>query len=276
MGLRINTNVAAIRAQNSLSKTNNELSKSFEKLSSGNRISSAADDAAGLSISENLKSQIRSTNQAGRNAQDGISFVQVAEGSLSEVGNILIRMRELSIQAASDTIGDRERGFIDKEHQALKQEVTRIAQSTQFNGINLLNGEGKSELEFQVGTSNTVNDRIVLQTQQFNSTADSLGIDGISSQTVDGARESLEVIDNAIVKVSGQRAELGAAQNKLQIATNTLAVSSENLSSARSRIADTDIAEEMSQMTKKNILQSAGISVLAQANSSQASALKLI
>lgn len=277
MGLRISTNLASMGAQRVLSRTTEEVNKSFQRLASGNRIVSAGDDAAGLSISENLHAQIRSLKQAERNAQDGISLVQVAEGGMSEIGNILVRLRELSIQAASDTIGDRERGFIDKEYQSLKAEVDRIANVTNFNGTPLLNGEAeKSNLEFQVGARNSEADRINFDVAEYAVTADALGISGVRAESIDSARDSIESLDEAIGRVTGARAGLGAMQNKLQSTTNTIAISKENLSQARSRIADTDIAEEMTNLTQRNILQSAGVSVLSQANSAPQQALKLL
>lgn len=276
MGIRINTNIAALRAQNTLTKNKAEQSKSLSRLSSGNRITNAGEDSAGLAIAENLKSQIRSNRQAERNAMDGVSFVQVAEGALNETAALLIRMRELSIQAASDTISDRERQFVDRETQSLKAEITRIASTTEFNGINLLSGEGKSQLEFHVGRNNGEHDRIVFDTNKFTATADALGVDGVSTSTTGKARDSLDAIDNGLAKISGQRAELGGYQNRLQVAASTLSVSSENLSNARSRIADTDVAEEVTKLTQSNILEAATISVMAQANSSPHAALKLL
>ncbi len=277
MGLRIGTNIAAMSAQRNLSNSTVEQQKTFNRLSSGNRITSAGDDAAGLSISENLKAQIRSLKQAERNANDGISFVQVAEGGLSEVGNILVRLRELSIQAASDTIGDRERGFIDKEYKSLKQEVDRIANSTNFNGTPLLNGQSKKDnLEIQVGSRNNEADRINFNVGEYDVRTDKIGIDGISAKSIDDARDSIDKIDEAIAKVTGSRAGLGAMQNKLQSTTNTIAITKENLSSARSRIADADIAEEATALSQKQILQQAGVAVLAQANASPQLALKLL
>jgi flagellin len=276
MGLRIGTNIASMAAQRNLTKNSTEDQKIYSRLASGNRITSAGDDAAGLSISENLKAQVRSLKQAERNANDGISFVQVAEGGLSEVGNILTRLRELSIQASSDTIGDKERGFIDKEYQSLKQEVDRIANVTNFNGTALLNGSAKSVLEIQVGARNNEADRINFSTADYDVRTDKLGISGISSQSIGSARESIDKLDEAISRVSGARAGLGAMQNKLQSTTNTLGITTENLSTARSRIADADIAEETTALSQKQILQQAGVAVLAQANSSPQLALKLL
>jgi flagellin len=277
MGLRIGTNIASMAAQRNLSKTSEETKKISNRLSSGNRITSAGDDAAGLAISTNLTAQVRSLKQAERNANDGISFVQVAEGGLSEVGNILTRLRELSIQAASDTIGDRERGFIDKEYQSLKGEVDRIANTTNFNGTPLLNGQSnKGTLEIQVGARNNEADRINFNVADYDTRADQLGIAGISSKSVDSARESIDMLDEALSRVTGARAGLGAMQNKLQSTTNTLSIATENLANARSRIADTDVAEESGKMAQQQILSQAGVAVLAQANSQPSLALKLL
>lgn len=277
MGLRIGTNIASMAAQRNMAKSNVELGKTFNKLASGSRITSAGDDAAGLSISENLRAQIRSLKQAERNANDGISFVQVAEGGLSEVGNILVRLRELSIQSASDTIGDRERSFIEKEYQSLKQEIDRISEVTNFNGTPLLNGQAdKGELEFQVGSRNNENDRIKFAVKDYDVKTDSLGISSISALNINDARESLDKIDEALARVTGARAGLGAMQNKLQSTVNNLGVATENLAQARSRIADADIAEEATALTQRQILQNAGVSVLAQANSVPQTALKLL
>ena len=277
MGLRIGTNMASMAAQHSLSKTNEGVEKSFQRLASGNRITSAGDDAAGLSISENLHAQIRSLRQAERNTNDGVSLVQVAEGGLAETGNILTRLRELSLQASSDTIGDRERGFIDKEYQSLKSEVDRISNVTNFNGTPLLNGQApKENLEIQVGSRNNEADRIQFKVSDYNISTSTLGIGDIEAKSIESARESIDKLDEAIATVSGARAGLGAMQNKLASTVNTIGIEKENLTEARSRIADTDIAEETSQMAQKQILQHAGASVLSQANSAAQLALKLL
>jgi flagellin len=276
MGFRINTNVASLQAQTSLSKVNKESNESFAKLSSGQRISKASDDAAGLAISEKLKSQIRSTQQANRNANDGISMVQVAEGGLNETSSILVRMRELSIQAASDTVGDVERGMSNLEYQQLKQEMDRISQVTQYNGTNLLDGSGDKK-EFQIGTgADEFKDRIGFDPGTLNSGISSMGVDGVDVSTKEGAQESLSSLDGAIEKISGQRAELGALQNRLVSTSNNLQVSAENMSAANSRIRDVDYAEETAKQARNQILTAAGTSVLAQANMSGQSALKLI
>jgi flagellin len=269
--------MAAMSANRALSRTADNQAKTYERLSSGQRITSAGDDAAGLSISENLRGQIRSLGQAERNANDGISFAQVAEGGLSEIGNIMIRLRELAVQAGSDTVGDKERSYINQEGQSLLQEVDRIASVTSFNGTPLLNGQAsKGELSFQVGIRNDETDRIKFNTTENDVRASSLGVEGISYESIEGAREAIDKVDEGMSRVLGARARLGATQNKLHSTVNNLAVAKENFSQARSRIADTDVAQETSELVRGNILQSAGVSVLAQANSAPMAALKLL
>lgn len=276
MGLRIATNVQSLIAQRQLGVSGSQQKENLEHLSSGSRINKAADDAAGLAISEKMRAQIRSLNQASRNAQDGISVVQVAEGGMNEIQNILVRFRELSIQAASDTVGEKERGFIDKEVQQLKQEVDRIASSTEFNGSKLLNGEGES-LDIQVGMMNhPQNDRYSFDVQKLNVSADKLGVSGVSTATKDEARANLEVVDKAITALTENRADLGALQNRLQSTINNIGIYVENMSTAKSRIKDADFASETSDLTKNNILAQAGISVLSQANQNNLMALKLM
>ncbi len=276
MGLRINTNVQALAAQRNLSVANGRQQSSLEKMSSGTRIAKAADDSAGLAIAEKMKADIRSLRQDSRNANDGISLVQVAEGGMNEVGNILTRFRELSIQAASDTIGDKERGFINKEVTQLRAEVDRIAQTTEFNGHKLLAGHG-DKIEVQVGLNNSPeNDRFVFDTQKMNIGLDSLGLSGINTTTKEAAQGNLEKIDRAITGLSENRSEIGALQNRLASSVQNLATYEENLSAAKSRIYDVDMAQESSEMTKNNILSQAGTAVLAQANNNAQGALKLL
>jgi flagellin len=276
MGLRIATNITALNAQRQMAITRLNLDKTLEKLASGSRINHAGDDAAGLAISENLRAQIRGMRQAKRNALDGVSLIQVSEGGLNEISNILIRLRELGIQAASDTIGDTERQFIDREYQSLKQEIDRIANVTQFNGTPLLNGKA-GIFEIQVGThNNPILDRVVYNGERADSSLDALKLGGESVATKQGAQLSLSVVDDALVRVNSIRADLGAMQNRLQSTINNLAIADENLSAANSRIRDADIAEEVSEMTKQNILMQSGISVLGQANSTNAATLKLL
>ena len=276
MGLRINTNTQSLQAQNSLNKNVKKKNQALQKLASGSRINKASDDAAGLAISEKLKANIRGARQASRNAGDGISMVQTAEGGMQEVSNILTRLRELSVQAASDTVGEKERQFTDLEFQQLTKEVDRIANSTNFNGIDLINGEGKS-VEIQVGSGNDAqNDRISYDTQSTSVRTEDLGIESLSVKTQEQAQENLDKIDQAMEKVNGNRATLGALQNRLESTERNLGTSIENMSAAKSRIRDTDVAQTSSELTKANILTNASTSVLAQANSSKNSALKLI
>ncbi len=276
MGLRIATNTTALNAQRMMAKNRMALDKSLERLSSGSRINHAGDDAAGLAISENLKAQIRGLTQAKRNSQDGISLIQVSEGALNEVSNILIRLRELSIQAASDTIGDVERQFADREFQSLKQEIDRIANVTNYNGTPLLNGKA-GIFEIQVGVNNNpILDRIVYNGDRADASLDALKLGGESIATKQGAQLSLSTIDDAIIRINSIRADLGAMQNRLQSTINNLAIYQENMASANSRIRDADIAQETSELTKQNILFQAGISVLSQANQTNESAIRLL
>ncbi len=276
MGLRISTNLASLNAQRTLSGSTREIQKSFGQLSSGSRITKAADDAAGLSISENLKSQIRGYQQAGRNAQDGISMVQTAEGGLAEISNIMTRFRELGVQAASDSVGDEERGFINKEVQQLKDEAQRIAKSTRFGKTQLLDGSG-GRFDFQVDINNDdFNDRIGFDSGEQNATTANLGVDGLDYSSREGARAALDILDKAQTQVNGYRANLGAIQNRLVSTTENIGVAVENLSAANSRIRDTDIAAASADLAKNQILQQASTSVLAQANQSQNAALKLV
>lgn len=275
MGLRISTNTPVPVAQRNLENNSQESARAIARISSGNRITSAGDDAAGLAISENLAAQTRSLQQAQRNANDGVSFVQTAEGGLNEVSNLLIRLRELSVQAASDTIGDEERGFIDKEFAGLKSEITRISQSTSFNGRPLLDGSGGT-LSFQVGAGAGEQNRIEYRASETNASASSLGIGGAGVSSRGDALSSLSDVDEALNKVNSYRSDLGAIQNRLQAASNTLGSNVENYSEARSRIADADLAVESSRLTQASLRQSAGAAVLAQANQLSASALKLL
>lgn len=276
MGLRVTTNIASISAQRTMASSQREIQKSFGQLSSGSRITKAADDAAGLSISETLKSTIRGYTQAQRNANDGISMVQVSEGGLAEISNILTRMRELGVQAASDTVGDVERGFVDKEVQQLKSEMQRIAMTTRWGSQNLLDGSGE-EYGFQVDINNDdFNDRISFDASQQDATVSNLGVDGFDFSTKDGAREALEQLETSQRQVNGYRANLGAIQNRLISTTENLGVSIENFAAANSRIRDTDVAQSSAELARNNILLQANVGVLAQANQQAGSALRLI
>ncbi|NCN40780.1 flagellin FliC [bacterium] len=276
MGLRINTNTASLNAQRNLMGTKLGLDKSLERLSSGYRINRAGDDAAGLAISEQLRAQIRGLKQAQRNAQDGVSLVQVAEGSLNEISSILIRLRELSVQAASDTIGPVERQFLNVEYDQLVSEIDRIADGTEFNGTQLLSGTG-SILDFQVGTRNDPNiDRLSFDASKADANSAALGVNLTTVADKASAQNSLSALDTAIVSVSAMRADFGAIQNRLQSTISNMAVSVENMSAANSRIRDVDVAEETAELTKNNILLQAGTSVLAQANQTSQVALNLL
>lgn len=276
MGLRVSTNVVSVNAQNSLGKSQRAIEKSFAQISSGSRITKSSDDAAGLSISEQMKSQIRSTRQANRNANDGISLLQVAEGGLNETSNIITRLRELAIQSSSDTISDQERGMLDKEVQQLTQEVERISQSVKFGNTNLLNGTSET-FDFQVGTgSDDFADRLQFNPQNLNSTAANLGVEGLDFTTKESSRSSLETLDSAQVMVNGFRSEIGAVQNRMFSTISNLQSSEENLSAANSRIRDADLAHSTAELATNNILLNASTSVLSQANQQPGLALKLI
>jgi flagellin len=280
MGLRINTNIASLNAQRNLSNSQVELQRSLDRLSSGLRITRAGDDAAGLAISESLRAQVRGLAQAQRNANDGISVLQTAEGALNEISSILIRLRELAVQSASTAgISNNERSFLSNEFSALQSEITRISNATQFGGRKLLDGSlsGSQGLTFQVGIFNDSSvDRFSLSIG--NSTASGLSITATqaSVSTAVAAQNALAVIDTALTSVSTIRGNLGAAGNRLQSTINNLAVSIENISAANSRIRDVDVAAETAALTRAQVLQQAGIAVLAQANVSAQVALTLL
>jgi len=278
MGLRIATNVSSITSQRHLRNTRRALDKSLERLSSGYRINRSGDDAAGLAISEKLRAKVRGLIQAERNANDGVSLIQVAEGALNEVQNILVRLRELGVQAASDTIGDQERRFLNEEYQSLKEELDRIANSTEFNGTFLLDGTGGT-LDFQVNTGgmNLLGvDRISFDAFKLDVNLDKLGLEELNIANKYNAQRSLGMLDTSIQDVSSIRGELGALENRLTSTINNLGVSVENLTAARSRIKDVDVASETAEMTQRNILMQAGVSVLAQANNVPRMALSLL
>jgi flagellin len=306
MGLRIQTNVQALNAQRNLVNSTESNNQSMEKLASGYRINKAADDAAGLAISEKLKADIRGLNMAKRNASDGVSLVQTAEGGLSEVGNILARLRELAVQSSSDTIGNVERGFLNKEYSALKDEIDRITNATEYNGTRLLVGNQESldsslvnrsnafPLEIQVGKDHfgSVDDKgqanpvnvIRIDLQNLNTNTDSNGLNlgkstddsGTRVDSKEGAQQSLGALDAAIQKVAEYRSFLGAIQSRLGSTISNLSVQTENFAAANSRIRDTDFADETAKLTQSNILKQAGVAVLSQANQSPQAALRLL
>jgi len=276
MGMRVTTNMAAINAQRNLIGSQRQIQNSMSQLSSGSRINKAADDAAGLAISEGLKAHIRSGAQAQRNANDGISMVQTAEGGLNEIGNIIVRLRELGIQAASDTVGETERGFLDKEVQQLKSEVQRIASVTTWGTTKLLDGSSES-FDYQIGIfNNAEEDRISFNAAENVATLDALGLTDIDYTSKEGAQVGLESLDMAQTHVNGVRSSLGALQNRLTSTVDNLGVAQENMSAANSRIRDTDVAMASSEMTRNNILLQAGTSTLAQANQVNQLAMKLL
>ena len=283
MGMQINTNTMANNAYRNLNAMQDTLSKSMEKLSSGLRINRAADDAAGLAISEGLKSQVSGSAVAARNAQDGISVIQTTEGALTEVHSILQRMRDLAVQGSNDTNNVASRTAIKGEGDSLGKELDRITQSTNFNGIDLLKGAGGNAgaaLNIQVGTGGTANDTIAVTLGDVPTAVGTLAgaasSAGFLVDTSTNAQTTIGTIDAAITAVSTQRADLGATQNRLEHATKTLNVSGENLSAAASRITDTDMAQEMVKYTKANVMSQAGTAMLAQANQSGQGVLSLL
>jgi flagellin len=274
MGLRVNTNVASINAQRNLGAVTDRLSSNYRRLSTGLRISSASDDAAGLAISERLRSQVRSLDQAKRNANDGISLVQTAEGALNEVSSILTRLRELAIQSSNGSVSNQDKETLDEEFQSLVSEVNRIGRSTEFNGIKLLDGSS-STVSFQVGFGTTSGiDTLSVSLSAALSTT--LSLNSLDIGSGGATTTAISNIDAAINTISSLRGSLGAVQNRLGSTINNLAVQVENLSAAESRIRDVDVAYETAQLTRNNILQQASISVLSQANSQPQSALSLL
>jgi flagellin len=283
MALRINYNLAASVAQRSLGASQDNYARQAEKLATGLRINKAGDDAAGMAVSERLKNQVRGLNQAARNAQDGISLIQTAEGAMSEAHTILARMRELAIQASNDTVTANDRINLQVEFSSLYSEIDRIATSTQFNGTAVLSGASGNNLSLQIGANkNSGGDNAVTlnisSTSGFQPTRLDANFTGagasITSQAL--ASGTITVLDNAVNAVSSARASLGALQARLESAGRSIAVASENAAAANSRIADADIAESMSELVRAQILQQAGISVLAQANQAPSLVLQLL
>jgi flagellin len=273
MGLRINTNISSINAQRNLTQSTEALSRSLERLSSGLRITRASDDAAGLAISERLRAEVRAYEQASRNALDGISLLQVAEGALNEVSGILVRLRELAIQSANGTLGAAERTTVNQEAQDLVAEIDRVAAVTSFNGTLLLDGSAPT-VDFQVGSGSTAND--VISVTGVDATATGLGVNAIDLSTQAGASAANGVIQTAIDNLTGLRGGFGTAQNRLESTIRSIAVAVENTAAAESRIRDVDVASETAKLTRAQVLQQAGISVLAQANVSAQNALALL
>jgi flagellin len=274
MGLRVNSNIASLNAQRSLSQTTDRLQANYRRLSTGLRISTASDDAAGLAISERFRGQIRSTGQAIRNAQDGISLTQTGEGALNEVSSILIRMRELAIQASNGTVSAADRSTLNEEFGDLIDEIDRIAKSTTFNGVSLLDGTG-STITFQVGVGTAAGiDTIQLSTSD--TLASTLGLSSLDIGSTGTPTIAIAALDLAVNSVSRVRGQFGAAQNRLTTTIANLQIQSENLSAAESRIRDVDVAVETASLTRNSILQQAAISILSQANTQPQAALQLL
>lgn len=274
MGLRVTTNMASIAAQRSLAKQSKKQEHASQALASGSRIVSAADDAAGLAIAEGMKSELRATGQARSNAFNAISAVQVGEGGLSEMTNLITRLRELGVQSASDTIGDKERGYLQLEAKSLSEEIDRISKTTKFGDKNLLDGTNPV-FDFHVG-STASKENIITYKVDGNTTASELNLDSVDVSSKDGARELLGHTDKALETISRMRAGFGAVQSRLESTVNGLDVKTENLSAAKSRIMDADIAKESSDLASATMLQNASISVLQQANQQPYAAMKLL
>jgi len=277
MGLRIKTNIASVAVQKQLRNIDSKTNDSYEKLASGKRITKSADDAAGLGIAKKQEAEVRGYRMAERNANSGISMIQVAEGGLDESSNILTRMRELSIQSASDTVGETERGYLDLEYGQLLQEVDRISKTTTFSGAELLTGENENgTMDFHVGAYAGEDNKISFDADQTDATIAGLGIDGTNITSKDDATSNLAKIDEAITKVAGFRANFGSVQSRLQSTISNLGTMTVNTEAARSQIEDVDIAEETAKLASNNVIKSAATSVLAQANSIPNSSLRLI
>jgi flagellin len=275
MGLRVNTNVMSLNAQRELFNVTDRLAGNFRRLSSGLRISTGADDAAGLGISERMRAQIRSYEQASRNAQDGVSLVQTAEGALNEVNANLVRMRELSIQAANGTLNTGDRAAVDNEFQLLIEEIDRIAETTDFNGLSLLNDTtGTVTIQIQVGTES--GETVTVSLVDMTDAGLGLTAANFDLTTVTNASNALDLIDAAIDSVTNARSDLGASQNRLQSSLRSTQIASENLSASESRIRDVDVAQETADLTRNSILQQAATAVLAQANAQPQIALSLL
>lgn len=274
LNVRILSQAATLATQRVMQQNQNKMEIAMKQLASGNRFANSSVDAAGQAISENIKAQARGLDAATSNAENATSLVQHAEGALNEQNNILIRMRELSIQAASDTFSDTEREFLNYEYEQLNQELDRIARTTRFGSQNLLDGSERT-YEFQVGADGADTSRITYN-QDANTTASELGMEGLTIDDDSSARDSLESIDAALVQISGARAKLGAVQSRMEYAINNNESQSENLNAAQSKIADTDVAKAVSDMRRAQVLQQYQVAILATANESQGYGLRLI
>jgi len=275
MALTIQSNVASLQAQHNLSSTQMSLAQNFQRLSSGFRINSASDDAAGLAISENMKAQIASYGQAERNTNNGISMAQTAEGALGQMGSMLSRLRELAVEGSNGDLTSTDRGFLDNEFGSLKSEIDRIGQSTTFNGKQLLAGAANT-VTFQVGINNSTADQIDVGFGGVDLTSLGINASTVSGATASGAQSAIAAVDTAIQKISAARSTFGAVENRMQVTVANIQSVSTNLTAANSRIADTDIAEETAKMSRNQVLSQAGAAVLAQANQAPQLALKLL
>jgi len=276
MALQINTNELALAAQRNLEETNRRLHGTIARVASGSRIVQASDDPAGLAISDSMNAHIRSLGQAVRNAQDGVSVVQIFEGGTNEINNMMMRIRELAMQSASDTVGDRERGMLNNEVEQLKQEIERISHTTKFAGNELLSGK-QIKMDFQVGIGNEDNvDRISFNPGDTNMTISALGLDDVNILKKEDAQGSLEKLDEGLNRVNDVRARVGAAQNRLTTTISATGIFQENLLAAKSRIRDADMAAESANYARETILRKAGVAVLVQANETPALALQLL
>ncbi|MFZ1748395.1 MAG: flagellin [Nitrospirales bacterium] len=274
MALVVNNNIASLTAQRNLGVSSSQLEGSVARLSSGLRITRAADDAAGLGISETLRAQIRSINQAVRNSNDGISLLQIADGGAEGIGNLLGRLRELAEQSASGILGSNERSFLDQEFVALRSEIDRISSVTEFNGVKLLSGTGNDSLSIQIGFRSSANDTLALSLNDLNTTT--LNLTSTNVSTSGNALDALSNIDSAISAVASARANIGSLQNRIDAAVGNLQVANENITAAESRIRDADIAFESAKFVRNQILVQAGTSILAQANTLPQQALALL
>ncbi|MEC9073177.1 MAG: flagellin [Myxococcota bacterium] len=274
--LAIMTNAGALRSQSNLARTSRNMNQTIGRLSSGLRVQSAADDAAGLAVSENMRGQLKGFEQALRNSNDGISILQTAESAYQSISDTLIRMRELAVEAANDSLGDTERGFLDTEFQDLITEITRISDVTEFNGIQLLNGTAGSAgtMTFLVVTRNTVNDRITVTLTDQDSAA--LGIDASAVDTIGGAQTSIDDIDTALESLNTDRADLGATINALRVSVDNLGTTIENYGASVGIIRDADVGAESANFAKHQVLQQAGVAMLAQANTLPTLAMRLL
>lgn len=276
MTLRVTPNSTLNTLMSNLRKHSEGEGKALDQLSSGKRITKAADDTAGIAHAKKLEAYVRSNKQAQRNANDGISFVQTAEGGLNEISSILVRLRELSIQAASDTVGENERGFANKEYQSLVSEIDRIAETTSFNGTNVINGDGKGILNFHVGSFSGEENVIEFDTDGNYTSASVLGISGTGTETKSDALSNIDVLDEAINQISGQRAYLGSIQSRMQHAVNNLETNTINHETTKSKIEDVDVAEAAAKLASHQILKAGSIKTLAQGMDFPKAALKLI